>query len=78
MQNENDLIEFANDLRDQYHEMQQNYEKKIALLEQKIQSMSAAKLKFYHEQFESPRPFADAPVYTSAGWRLFNNRSFHT
>ena len=75
MQNENDLIEFANDLRDQYYEMQRSYEKRIAVLEQKIQSMSSmssmssvslmVNLKYHHEQFQSPRPFADTPIYTN-------------
>lgn len=64
MQNENDLVEFANDLRDQYREMQLRYEKKITLLEQRIQELSAAELRYHHERFESPRPFADAPIYS--------------
>lgn len=39
MQNENDLLSFANDLKEQYNAMQQSYEDRIALLQQTIQSL---------------------------------------
>ena len=71
MQNENDLLEVANDLKEQYDNMQQSYEKRIALLQQKIQSLEELPpLKFYQDQFSSQRPFAHKPTYIAGA--LFN------
>jgi len=64
MENENDLLEFANDLKEQYDNMQQSYKKRIALLQQKIQSLEQLPpLKFHQDQFSSQRPFAHKPTY---------------
>ena len=64
--NEGEYLELVNDLRDQYNDMKQQYEKKLTLLEQELE-LEKNKPKFQYNlgQFNSPRPQALKPIYTS-------------
>tara|TARA_B100000963_G_scaffold358407_1_gene383008 strand:+ start:2757 stop:2987 length:231 start_codon:yes stop_codon:yes gene_type:complete len=64
--NEGEYLELVNDLRDQYNDMKDSYEKKLSLLKQELE-MEKNKFKFQYKlgQFDSPRPKASEGIYTS-------------
>lgn len=64
--NEGEYLELVNDLRDQYNDMKEKYEKEISMLKQDL-SIEKNKFKFQYldGQFQSNRPSARQGIYTS-------------
>lgn len=64
--NEGEYLELVNDLRDQYNDMKEDYEKKLTLLQQELE-LEKNKCKFQYNlgQFDSTRPMAYRAKYTS-------------
>ena len=64
--NEGEYLELVNDLRDQYNDMKENYEKKLTLLQQELE-LEKNKCKFQYNlgQFDSTRPMVYRAKYTS-------------
>ena len=59
--NEGEYLELVNDLRDQYNQMKEEYEKKISFLNEEIDELKVdlewkSSLVFMDGQFDSTRP----------------------
>ena len=66
--NEGELLEFCNDLKDQYDTMKRKYQKRIAMLEHTIKRLKEDKTpqyRYINGQFDSSRPFATVGKQTS-------------
>lgn len=68
MNNENDLLEFANDMKEQYDKMKNNYDVKIAALQQENKFLrdeltNKAPMNYLDDMFKSPREPARFPTY---------------
>ena len=66
--NEGEYLELVNDLRDQYNQMKEEYEKKISFLEEEIEELKIdlewkSSLVFMDGQFDSTRPCVRKGVY---------------
>ena len=60
--NEGEYLETVNDLKEQYINMRESLLLRISMLEEKQQTF---RYQFTLTQFESPRPLAQVPCYTS-------------
>ena len=70
MSNEGEYLILVNDLRDQYLELKDKYNRKIASLEEKITHMEMdmglkPELVYVKTQFHSSRPFAEYGMYVN-------------
>lgn len=70
IQNEGEYLELVNDLKDQYNQMKDDYEKKISFLEEEIDELKIdlewkSSLVYLDGQFDSTRPSARKGVYVS-------------
>lgn len=70
IQNEGEYLELVNDLRDQYNQMKDDYEKKLSFLEEEIDELKIdlewkSSLVFMDGQFDSTRPSARKSTYVN-------------
>ena len=68
--NEGEYLELVNDLRDQYNQMKEEYEKKISFLNEEIDELKIdlewkSSLVFMDGQFDSTRPQVRVGKYVS-------------
>lgn len=68
--NEGEYLELVNDLRDQYNQMKEEYEKKISFLNEEIDELKIdlqwkSSLVFMNGQFDSTRPQVIKGIYVS-------------
>lgn len=68
MNNENDLLEFANDMKKQYDDLKLKYDIKISALQQENKFLrneltNKSPLKYNDDIFKSPRESARFPTY---------------
>jgi len=68
--NEGEYLELVNDLRDQYNQMKEEYEKKISFLNEEIDELKIdlewkSSLVFMDGQFDSTRPKVRVGKYVS-------------
>ena len=66
--NEGEYLELVNDLRDQYNQMKDDYEKKISFLKEEIDELKIdlewkSSLVFLDGQFDSTRPCIREGIY---------------
>lgn len=64
--NEGEYLELVNDLRDQYNELKEKYERELSILKQDLViEKQKYKFQYLEGQFNSPRPSARVANYTS-------------